>query len=292
MDNTATSSIIFGASGTGKTFLVSSIANTSSLPCYVINGSEDDFNSEKFEHITYQEIADDIEEYSNSIIIAEDVVRPNDFECKIINEILVKHKRHSNITFFCLTHALLKNNLHSLVQHFDFVLFTNSIKNSPVFQVYARRYCAKDNEECIHIWNDFVSKEAKTNYLRYNNKLSKFEVIDVKGNIQTGSEEKFRKEIFHYIEPNNEFIKESMQFFDYIMKKLPLNSVTEEDHVLKLRNKNNQIIEVNIIDLIYYVPRKHVDRIPPKNVILAFKALQKLYHIPNCMIGNKHFYDV
>ena len=48
---------------------------------------------------------------------------------------------------------------------------------------------------------------------------------------------------------------------------------------------------VNIIDLIYYVPRKKLERVPPTNVVSSFRALQRLYHIPNCMIGNKYFYE-
>ena len=291
MESTANSYLCLGGTGTGKTFLAKTIANTSSLPTYVINGNENDFDNEKFEHITYQEFIDDIDEYSNSIVITDDVVKPTDFEIKVINEILVKHKRHSNITFFCLAHALEKNNLHSLVKHFDFILFTNSPKNSPVFKVYARRYCPKDIDQSMHVWNDFISKEQKIHYLRYNNKLSNFEIVDVKFNILQNSESKLRKEIFNYIEPNNDFIKESMQFFDYLIKKLPANSVTQENHILKLKNKNNDILEANIIDLIYYVPRKKLERVPPANVIATFRALHKLYHIPNCMIGNKYFFD-
>ena len=293
MDNTAQAYIVIGSSGSGKTFLANSVANASSLPTYVINGNDHDFNSERFEHITYNEFNDDIDDFKNSILIIDDVVRPSDFESKVINEILVKHKRHSNITVFCLAHALEKNNLHSLIQHFDYVVFTNNVKNTPVFKVYITRYCPKDKQLCKNIWDNFISKdEYKTHYLRYNNKESKFEIIDIKCNVLQNTESKLRQEIYRYIEPNNDYIKESMALFDYLIKKLPPGSVSEDDHILKLKNPDtSEIKEVNIVDIVYWPPRKKLDREPPNNVITAFQSLQKLYNIPHCFLGNRFFYE-
>ena len=291
METTARSYLILGSTGTGKTHYARSIAGKSSLPTYVINGKEEDFHTEKFEHITYEDFAENPDEYSNSLLIVDDVVRPSDYETKIINEILVMHKRHSNITVFCLAHALEKNNLHSLVQLFDFILFTNNNFNTPVFKVYAARYCPKNKEESFHTWQQFLEKD-KTNYLRYNNNLSKFEIVDVKGNVLENSEARLRKQIYSYIEPNNEYIQESMKFFDYLMRVMPTNTITEDDYIIKFKSKlSKDILEVNIIDIVYFVPRKKIERVPPKNVIAAFRILKRQYSIPNCMIGNKYFDD-
>ena len=205
MESTAKGYLVLGCSGSGKTFLATSIASTSSLPSFVINGNDEDFSDDRFEHISFNDLVDNIDEYSNSLVIADDVVRPTDNESKILNEILVKHKRHSNITLFCLAHALEKNNLHSLIQHFDFIVFTCDRRNTPVFKVYTKRYCPLSKEECMHIWENFLKGDA-TNYLRFNNKKSKFETVDVKLNVLENSESKLRKEIFRYIEPNNIYI--------------------------------------------------------------------------------------
>ena len=292
METTAKSYLILGASGTGKTYFTRSIAGNSSLPAFVINGKEADFNTESYEHLTFEEFQEDPEEYSNSLLIIDDIVRPSDFVSKIINEILVKHKRHSNITVFVLAHALERNNLHSLVQHFNYVLFTNNTHNTPVFKVYVNRYCPKDKDECMLTWKHFLEKD-KTNYLRFNNNLSKFEVIDIKGNVLENNEAKLRKQIQGFINvPNNEYVEESMKFFDYVMRVLPKNSITEDDFNIKFYNKKNKhTIEVNIIDLVYYVPRKKLERVPPSNVIEAFRILKMQHSIPNCMIGNKYFDD-
>ena len=291
MEATARSYLILGSSGTGKTFYARSIASNSSLPTYVINGKEADFHSEEFEHITYEEFHNDPDDYSNSIIIADDVVRPSDYESKVLNEILVKHKRHSNITLFVLAHALEKNNLHSLIQHFDYILFTNNVYNTPVFKVYAAKYCIKNMDMCLHTWKTFLEKD-KTRYLRFNNTQTKFEIVDVKGNVLENSEARLRKTIQSFIEPNNEYIQESMKFYDYLMRVLPANAVTEDDFTLKFRNsKSKTTFDVNIIDLVFFVPRKKIDRPPPNNVILAFKILKNKHSIPNCMIGNKYFDD-
>ena len=54
-------------------------------------------------------------------------------------------------------------------------MFTNSSQNTPVFKTYAKKYCPKDYNECLVRWEDFVSKQLKTNYLRYNTLNSNFE---------------------------------------------------------------------------------------------------------------------
>ena len=291
MEATARSYLVIGSSGTGKTFYARSIAGNSSLPSYVINGKEADFHTEEYEHITFEDISENPDDFANSLVIIDDVVRPSDFETKVINLILVKHKRHSNITLFVLAHALERNNLHSLVQHFDYVLFTNNVYNTPVFKVYVGRYCPKNKDECMHIWKEFLEKD-KTNYLRYNNNLSKFEIVDIKNNVLESSEAKLRKTIQSYIEPNNEYIQESMKFYDYLMRVMPANTVTEDDFTIRFKNKKSKkTLEVNIIDLVFYVPRKKIERAPPVNVIAAFRILKKQHSIPNCMIGNKYFDD-
>ena len=290
MANSASATLILGTSGSGKSFLAKSICNASSLPVYIINGSERDYNPESFEHISYHDFQESEDEINNCILIIDDIVKPNDFECKIINQILVQRKRHQNINLYALAHSIEKNNLHSLLQHFDFIIFSNHPKNLKVFEVYAKKYCPKDEEECLVRWNDFIKNEDKTIYLRFNNTTSQFELIDVKGNLLSSPESKIRKEILSYIEPFGQ-IKESMAFFKYLMKKLPPGVIDQDNHTLSLENKRGDKFEINIIDLIYYVPRKNLERPPPPEIIHAFKNLQKLYHLPLCFIGNNHFHD-
>ena len=82
----------------------------------------------------------------------------------------------------------------------------------------------------------------------------------------------------------------AMSFFDYLFRILPANSVTQDDHILNLVNyKSNQKIEVNILDLVYYVPRRDLAIPPKQEIVAAFQSLQKLYKIPYCFIGNKYF---
>lgn len=291
MTSSACATLVLGTSGSGKSSLAKSLGNISSLPVYIINGSEKDYPPENFEHITYQNFADNEEEINNCILIIDDIVKPSDFECKVINQILVKNKRHSNINFYALAHSIERNNLHSLLQHFDFIVFSNHPKNQKVFEVYGRKYCAKDEDECMQIWNDFVKNgEPKTNYLRYNNTTSQFELIDVTGKILISPESKLRKEIISYIEAFG-YLRESVAFLDYLIKRLP-SGVIDEDHLtLSFENRNGDKFDVTIIDLIVFVVSKNLERPPPPEIMYAFKNLQKLYKIPYCFIGNKYFRD-
>ena len=289
MDSTASASLILGCSNSGKTYLAKSISNSSSYPTFIINGYEDDFSSERHEHITFQDFESDVENFYNSIIVYDDVVKPTDAESKTLCDILVKHKRHGNITLLVLSHSIERNGLHSIIKHFDHIIFTNSQKNTPVFKVYSRKYCPKDVNLSMRTWNEFVSKEVKTHYLRYNHKESEFQVIDTRGNLVQKSENKLRKEIERYITPFGQ-CDQAMAFFDYLYRTLPSNSVTQDDHILNLINsKTGERIEVNILDLVFYVPRKNLDIPPRQEIIIAFRSLQKMYKIPFCFIGNKHF---
>ena len=164
MASTAYATLVLGTSGSGKSYLAKSMTNLSSLPVYVINGSESDYNTDKFQHINFEEFEEGEEEISNCNLIIDDIVQPNVLECKIIQQMLVKNKRHNNINIYALSHQIERNGLHPFMQHFDFIIFTNSIKNTAVFKVYVKKCCAKDYSECMLRWDDFVQKQLKTTY--------------------------------------------------------------------------------------------------------------------------------
>ena len=291
MANSASATLILGTSGSGKSYLAKSLCSISSLPVLVINGSEKDYDPENFEHITYHDFYDNEEGINNCMLIIEDIVKPNEFECKVINQILVKNKRHQNINLYALAHSIERNNLHSMLQHFDFVVFSNHAKTQKVFEVYAKKIVGINEDECAQRWRDFVkSGEPKTNYLRYNNNTSQFELIDVKGNLLVSPESKLRKEIISYIEPFGQ-IKESAAFLDFLIKRLPPGVIDDEHLTLSFENSKGHKFDVTIIDLVVFVVSKNLERPPPPEIIYGFKNLQKLYKIPYCFIGNKYFQD-
>ena len=289
MDSTASAHLILGSSNSGKTYLATSIVNSSSYPTFIINGYEEDFPSGKNEHISFQDFENNVEDFCNSFIVIDDVVKPSEYECKIISEMLVKHKRHGNMTILLLSHSIERNGLNAIIKHFDYITFTNSSKNTPVFKVYAKKYCPKDFNQSMHTWNDFTQKEAKTHYLRFNNRESKFQIIDSRGNILQNTESKLRKEIARYLKPFGD-TELALSLFDYVIRQIPPNSITQDDHILRLKNSvTNEMIEVNILDIVYFPTRKDHDIPPKEEIISAFRSLQKLYSIPFCMIANKHF---
>ena len=190
-----------------------------------------------------------------------------------------------------------KNNLHSIIQHFDFICFTNNIKNASVYKVYIKKFCPKEIRECIITWEDFVNKQLKTTYLRFNNLSTVFELIDIKGTVLSNRENLLRKQVLMFVEPFLEqfgLTKQSMAFFDYLSKYLPSGAISEDDLTLSIKTTNSKkafdIIEVSIIDLIVYVVMKKLERPPPEDIVKAFKFLQKKYKIPYCFCNNEYFY--
>ena len=291
MTTSATSTLLLGQPGTGKSFYVQSVASASSLPAFVVNGQEKDFNPDNgFTHITFEDLLEDEEDIINCILILDDVVRPSDQHAKTINKQLVHRKRHDNITTFVLAHGIEKNNLHSLIKHFDFVMFTNSITNSTIFKSYAKKYCPKEIEECLIKWNDFVTKQPKTTYLRFNNIISQFELLDVKGNILTNTDSKLRKKVFTFLNAVGE-TKQSMALYDYLIDVLPPGVITDD---LQLNFKSldtKKSIKINIIDLLHYVTAKKENIVfpPRQEIVQVFKSMRELYNIPYVFIGNHYF---
>ena len=90
MANTAYATLVLGTSGSGKSYLAKSMTNLSSLPVYIINGSEKDYDTDKFQHITFDEFQESEEDISNCNLIIDDIVKPSDLECKIIQQILLQ----------------------------------------------------------------------------------------------------------------------------------------------------------------------------------------------------------
>lgn len=291
MTSTASGHLILGSSNTGKSYLAISLSNSSSYPCYIINGYDDDFNAEKDEHITFQDFESDVESYYNSIMVVDDLVRPSDYEVKILNEILVKHKRHGNITLLVLAHSIERNNLHSIVKHFDFITFTNSHKNTPVVKIYAKKFCSKPYKQTMQAWDDFCGREdLRNHYFRFNVRDIRFEIIDVRGNVMQNNESKLRQDIARFIDPFSAG-QLPMVLFDYIMAKVPPNTVTQDDHILTLKNSRGEKREANILDIVKYATDENNEKPPKEEIITTFHALQKICKIPYCFIRNKHFLD-
>ena len=302
---TATSTLILGQPGTGKSFYAKSVAKASSLKVYVINGQEKDYNlSDGFKHISYDDLAadqgqdgdddydddDDDREIMNCILIIDDIVRPKDYQAKIINEQLVHRKRHDNITTFALSHGIEKNNLNSLLKHFDFVMFTNSQTNTPVFKSYAKKYCPLPFTECMLKWEDFVNSQSKTMYLRYSNSNSQFDIVDVKGNVITNRDNKLRKKVHTYLSALGE-TKVAMALYDFLTDVLPPGVITDslQLNVKDVNSKKKK--SISIIDVLFYVTTKKEDLLlPPRQEIIdVFKSMQKMFNIPNVFTRNHYF---
>ena len=287
MSNLATSTLVLGTTGSGKSTLVKSITDLSPLDVYVIGGGARDYNPNKYHHLTYEEFEEYEKDINNCNLIFEDIVKPSDVHNRIIYKCLVQNKRHQNINCFFNAHSIEKNNIHSLMPHFDYVIFTNAEKNDTVFNTFVTKFVKKDIAESNSFWKLFRTQE-KTTYLRYNNVNKVFEIIDVKGNILQNPNNKLRNDLERYLSSFGN-TKIALSFFDFLLKRFEPNLVSPDDFILVIEADKNKKLEINIIDLVYFVTQKELERAPPKEIVQAYKILQKLYKLPVCFIGNKHF---
>ena len=291
MAYTATSTLILGQPGTGKSYFAKSVANNSSLPVYIINGQEKDYNtSDRFNHITFEDLIEEEDEINNCILIIDDVVRPSDHEAKCINKQLVHRKRHENITTFCIAHGIEKNNLNSLIKHFDYIMFPHDKINRSIFIQYAKKYSNKDKVEYEPKWDDFIRHYPDKLYLRHNIAQHQFEIIDSKGNPITNKDNKLRKKVFTYLSALGD-TRLSMAFFDYLMDVLPSGIISNDLYIPVKMKHTRKRKKISIIDVCFLVTTKKENiLIPPrKEIISFFKDLQDDYNIPTAFIGNYYF---
>lgn len=291
MAYTATSTLILGQPGTGKSRFAKSIANNSSLPVYIINGQEKDYNgSNRFNHITYEDLKEEEDEINNCILIIDDIVRPSDHEAKCINKQLVHRKRHENITTFCIAHGIEKNNLNSLIKHFDYIMFPNDEINRTIFLQYARKYSNKEKFEYEPKWDDFVNNYPDELYFRHNIGQQQFEIIDIKGNLITNKDNKLRKKVFSYLSALGD-TRLSMAFYDYLTDILPSGVISNDLEIIVRKKNSRKRKKISIIDVCFLVTTKKENILfPPRpEIINFFEDLKEDYNIPSVFIGNHYF---
>ena len=297
MAQTATTTIIFGQPGTGKSLFAKSVCNASSLPVFVINGQEKDYKTnEGFRHITFEDLREEDneeeEQVKNCILIIDDLVRPGDIDAKTLNAQLVHKKRHDNITTFALAHGIEKNNVASLIKHFDYVMFSSSQTNTPIFKSYAKRYCPLPVSECFVKWEDFLKYDKEhVNYFRFNTMNSQFEIVDVTGNLLANRDNRLRSKILTYLSAIGE-TKVSMALYDYLNDVLPPGNISDDLQIILTGVKSRKKTKIPIIDFLHYVTTKkeNMSCSPPRQEIIdAFKSLQHMYNIPSVFIGNHYF---
>ena len=268
--------------GTGKTFFSTTVASISSLPKYVVNGSLADFPESKFTHIDY----DDLEDLENCFVIIEDVVRPSDAEAKILNNLLVKIKRHKHVVIHMLMHSIVKQNLSSLVQHFDVIVFSHCFKTRAVFKYYAKRHYAGDPEGALRIWDSFIASSSKTHYLMYNVPLNRFTIVDSKGLIILDKENEIRMIVERCMRPFPNHL-ESLSLFEFLFAALPAGSL-DLDLTLTVKTPLGEKT-VSIIDLLGFVTNPDSPDPPNYDIVRVFHVLQDLYSVPYLFIRNIKF---
>ena len=280
----ATATLILGLSNTGKSTYSVNVSGQYSFPKYVVNGNPDQFPA-NYEHIDYEGLVG----IENAFVIIEDLVRPTDAEFKMLQNLLVKLKRHNNIFCHVLAHAIEKNNLHSLLQHFDFVVFTHSSKNLSVFKTYVSRHCTQDLETAMHTWNHFLSEASKTHYLVYNVAKGLWSTVDEKGLELDSPETELRNRVLQFVRPFSS-PEESMALFDFLIGCLPIGSLDKKDMIISVREgAGKNALSVSLLDIIGYCTDKNSRKPPNDDIIKVFKLLQNMYGIPYLFIMNKHF---
>lgn len=165
----ASSSLVIGSSGSGKTSLAKDLASRyDSL--VVVNGSGFP-NAVECDYEAAEGLAK-----PGGMVVFDDVIRPTPEQLAVIKRFLLYVKRHNNVEVLVLAHSVKSNNTYSLLQHFDFVICTKAGTNAKNF----KDVCQFAKVEGDHTWKAFLTHREKNVYLKVDMTSGECQIIETK----------------------------------------------------------------------------------------------------------------
>lgn len=230
---------------------------------------------------------------NNSLVICDDLIKPNNEESAVLRNLLLFHKRHRNIEIHLLIHSVTRNNTFDLLSHVDLLVFTNSSRNAKNFEEVCRLYKVNKRERA-NMWRNFMSYAGKV-YLVVDTsdmewKIEECELsLDGNGDTNQDDAKDKKRKVYNIISARtNGDAGLAMALFDHIFDNAPLSELNSEDLSLSLVNKKtNRKCKANICDLLYTATTEGTS--PSLSVVYMYKYLRKKFSIPDLFLKNSKF---
>lgn len=276
----ATSTLLIGNSGTGKSTACLARSRNWTEPIVVLNGDPKDYPGKRYKHCT-------VEDFPRKChLIYDDLILPTPKQQKIIRELLTRDKRHENINIICAVHSARVNGLTSLLQQFDYLVFTNSEQNKQSWAYVAKTLL--DRPDCMDEWDNFRSSGEAT-YLSVNTRTKETTIVSANGELAKTQSRELRQALVKYFRGSQAQKTDALLLFDYITEYINTSIVDSNLEMCVVGQKSGEVSRCHIFDFFTAVVTE--GHKASECEIHVFIALVKVVKLPKSLIPNKFFHD-
>ena len=255
------------------------------LPVICINtGKEyEEFNPQ------YRSLSDSFKDVSCCCIILDDWVKDKEGDLKTLIKLLGFLKRHKSCYIFLNTYMISNTGASSLLNLFDFIVFTKHAANWRSLKTITRLYPIEDLDDSMI--KKFLSGDYR--YLKVDTKNQKFTRLsdnceeeevnrfDKSSNVINMREisERMREIIKHFDEP--EILISALNF---IQRNVNLEEILDANDFSIILAGTNKTIKVSLLDFLLSLRSRNA---PSYKVKALFRYLTSKMLFPECFVSNK-----
>jgi hypothetical protein len=275
--------LFIGKSGSGKTVAAGKLASAGSLPTFVLNDRvEKKDDDRQFFPVDWSEVSD----LSNAQLIVEDLISCDPSQISCLQKICNFSAHHSKLPLVILiAHSITKNNIFCLLQYLTHVCFmkSRSTVRSLSHILHHYQFAKEERDRMIA---DFLADRGKWGYWTLDVEEGSFK-RDKGGDVQDlqvdslGDYMRTAREYLGLFCPERD---KALAIFRYILRKIPLQSLSASDLTLNLREKSSK--QPRRLSLIDYLHSVTTDEQPSEDVKLLHMYISKYVSIPDCFFTN------
>lgn len=241
-----------------------------------------------------------------SCIIVEDIIHISKKDEEKLRFAINYQAHHKTQKIICASHSIYKTKIFSLLNYFNFIIFTSAIANIPTLRNIFNYFKVEKTE--IGRWLNFYSEfgEGKKGIYFYFDcekitfNVSKKMLFKMCKSLQTenselakndggsGSKVKVLQSIFNKFIENLPEKNEAIAIFSVISNCVPNNLIREQDLTIMFRDKKNaQKKLISIVDYVISLLSPELIVGPP--LIAMHRFIRNFCQIPQVFIRNKAF---
>jgi GTPase SAR1 family protein len=304
-----TACLLVGRSSTGKSSLVRTILKQFkdfSKPCYIVN--DRNRKTSKFVRISFPQLLDP--DLHHATVVVEDIVNATPAQFRILAEVLnvgVHHRRLSPT--ICVTHSVIKQNIHALLPFFTRIYFSGCKSSIPSLRNVLQHFGFQKEEKEFHVRNLIANKTPWSHYVLHVDQLviEKVQYPFEEGSDDEEDGKKGKKKKKMHVSAREALTqknalryfsvlknsKEAMACWDLIYCKLEKRNIDPHSLEITLQTKGGKRAPVTISLISYVAALVDTDgKVPASHEIAKFHQYcqtEKAIKLPSVFVLNRGF---
>lgn len=289
---------------------------------YILNASPEEIADQrqllgsKLSTITFEKLHTTLR---RSVVVFEDLITVSKNDEKQLRTCLNYDAHHKVQKIICISHAVYKTSLFSLLSCFHYIIFTSSTSNAPIIRICLKIYF-KIDEVTVQKWlAEFIrlAKNRKNIFFYFECSTMRFyfttNIFNSK-NSKLISAENQPLEVFSSDEPSTQSLEaeqkemkkkfleskfekiieghiakpQALAVFSILINCLDLHLIRDHDLTLSFQYRNNNLKRISLIDYILSL-LDGSNKKPSEPLLVLHNYIQNYCNIPSLFILNSHF---